>query len=169
MPFQNTDVFSFMDSVIDDSNSRYAYAGTFENGALVYITIALGDDIKIGDDNVVPYFTIINSHNGSTSIKAITTPIRITCSNTLQLAVKNAVSSFSFRHTFNAKSKVAQAKQSLEIGYQYYDDFGKELNQLTEISTNVDDLKKMLDVVFPVVAERTDIEGNILNEGQLQS
>ena len=96
VPFQNTDVFSFMDSVIDDSNSRYAYAGTFENGALVYITIALGDDIKIGDDNVVPYFTIINSHNGSTSIKAITTPIRITCSNTLQLAVKNAVSSFSF-------------------------------------------------------------------------
>ena len=167
VPFQNTDVFSFMDSVIDDSNSRYAYAGTFENGALVYITIALGDDIKIGDDNVVPYFTIINSHNGSTSIKAITTPIRITCSNTLQLAVKNAVSSFSFRHTFNAKSKVAQAKQSLEIGYQYYDDFGKELNQLTEISTNVDDLKKMLDVVFPVVAERTDIEGNILNEGAI--
>lgn len=167
VPFQNKDVFSFMDSVLDDSNSRYAYAGTFENGAIVYITIALGDEITIGDDKVAPYFTVINSHNGSTSIKAITTPVRITCENTLQLAVRNAVSSFSFRHTFNASQKVAQAKKSLEIGYAYFDEFGKELNQLTEMSANVDDLKKILDVVYPVVAERTDIEGNILNEGAI--
>tara|TARA_B100001564_G_scaffold257730_1_gene219569 strand:+ start:6429 stop:7430 length:1002 start_codon:yes stop_codon:yes gene_type:complete len=167
VPFQNTDVFGFMDNVIDDFGARYKNAGTFSNGAIVYVTLALGDDIVIGDDKVVPYFTVINSHNGSTSIKAITTPTRITCSNTLQLAVANSVSSFSFKHTFNAHSKVIQAKQSLEIGYKYYDEFGKELNKLVEVNANVDDLKKMLDVVYPIVDERTDIEGNILNEGAI--
>jgi|SRR5210317_496527 phage/plasmid-like protein (TIGR03299 family) len=167
VPFQNHEVFSFMDNVVSSVGASYENAGTFERGALVYITIKLGDEIKIADDKVVPYFTVINSHNGSTSIKAITTPIRITCSNTLQLAVKNSASSFSFRHTFNAKSKVAQARNSLEIGFQYYDEFGKELNKFAETSANVDDLKKMLDVVFPVVSERTDIKGNILNEGAI--
>ena len=167
VPFQNVDVFSFMDNVIDDFGARYKNAGTFSNGAIVYVTLQLGDDIVIGDDKVVPYFTVINSHNGSTSIKAITTPTRITCSNTLQLAVANSVSSFSFKHTYNAQSKVYQAKKSLEIGYKYYDEFSQELNKLVEISASVDDLKKMLDVVYPVVDERTDIEGNILNEGAI--
>jgi phage/plasmid-like protein (TIGR03299 family) len=153
VPFQNTDVFGFMDNVIDDFGARYQNAGTFSNGAIVYVTLKLGEDIVIGDDKVVPYFTVINSHNGSTSIKAITTPTRITCSNTLQLAVANSVSSFSFKHTFNASSKVIQAKESLEIGYKYYDEFYRELNKLVEVNANVD--------------ERTDIDGNILNEGAI--
>lgn len=167
VPFQNVDAFTFLDNVVDDFGAKYDTAGTFDNGAVVFIMLKLSDDIVIGDDKVVPYLTIINSHNGSTSIKAMTTPIRIVCSNTLRLAMANAVSSFSFKHTFNAKSKVAQAKESLEIGYKYYDTFGQDLNKLVETQASVDDLKKMLDVVFPVVAERTDIEGNILNEGAI--
>ena len=167
VPFQNVDAFTFLDNVVDDFGAKYDTAGTFDNGAVVFIMLKLSDDIVIGDDKVVPYFTVINSHNGSTSIKAITTPTRITCSNTLQLAVANSVSSFSFKHTYNAQSKVYQAKQSLEIGYKYYDEFATELNKLVEVSANVDDLKKMLDVVYPIVDERTDIEGNILNEGAI--
>jgi len=166
-PFQNKQCFDFLDNVIDDFGAKYDTAGAFDNGAIVFLMLELSNNIVIGDDKVVPYLTMVNSHNGSTSLKAFTTPIRITCSNTLKLAIKNAVSSFSFRHTKNANGKIAQARQSLEIGYKYYDEFGKELNKLTEISANVDDLKKILEVVFPVISERKDIEGNILNEGAI--
>jgi len=167
VPFQNKQCFDFLDNVIDDFGARYDTAGAFDNGAIVFLMLRLSNEVVIGDDKVVPYLTMINSHNGQTSLKAFTTPIRITCSNTMRLAIKQAVSSFSFKHTKNASSKIQQARRSLEIGYRYYDEFSHEMNKLVDVKANVDDLKKMLEVVYPVVSERTDIEGNILNEGAI--
>lgn len=163
-PFQNKDAFNFLDNIVDDFGATYDSAGAFDNGAIVYIMLKLSDDIVIGDDKVVPYLTLVNSHNGTTSLKAFTTPIRIVCSNTLRLAMQNAVSSFSFKHTQNAGTKISQARKSLQLGFAYYGEMQEELDKLIDVQVKKDEVQKMLDLILPVV-ERTDIEGNVLNEG----
>ncbi len=167
VPFQNIQCFDFLDLMIDDFGATYDTAGAFDNGAIVYMMLKLPKEIKVGDDEVVPYLTMVNSHNGSTSLKAFTTPIRITCSNTMRLAIKESKSSFAFKHTANATGKVAQGREALKLSFEYYDEFEKELQKFIETPATVDNLNEVLDNVLIVPQERTDIDHNILNEGAI--
>ena len=167
VPFQNVQCFDFLDLMIDDFGATYDTAGAFDNGAIVYMMLKLPQEIKIGDDEVVPYLTMVNSHNGSTSLKAFTTPIRITCSNTLRLAIQQSKSSFAFKHTANATGKIAQGREALQISFEYYDEFQKELEKFIETPATVDTLNNVLDNVLVLPTERTDIDHNILNEGAI--
>ena len=163
VPFQNVQCFDFLDLMIDDFGATYDTAGAFDNGAIVYMMLKLPQEIKVGDDEVVPYLTMVNSHNGSTSLKAFTTPIRITCSNTMRLAIQESKSSFAFKHTANATGKIAQGREALKLSFEYYDEFEKELQKFIETPASVDNLNEVLDNVLIVPQERTDIDHNILN------
>lgn len=167
VPFQNVDCFNFLDSVIDDFGATYEGAGSFQNGALVYVMLKLPNTVVIGDDKILPYLIVVNSHNGQTSVKAFTTPIRIVCSNTLRLAMSNSESSFSFKHTAQAQGKIAQARESLKISYKYYDDFQKEVDMLLDTQATTDTLNKVLDFALPIPSEREDINHKVLNEGAI--
>ena len=167
IPFQNQDCFDFLDDMVQEYGATYDTAGTFGSGAVVFIMLKLPKTIVVGDDQVVPYLTFINSHNGSTSLKALTTPTRITCSNTLRLAMHNSVSHFTFKHTINAYSKMSQGRKALDISFKYYDEFEEQTDKLLNTKVNVDNLNQILDTVMALPDEKTDISGNVLNEGAI--
>ena len=85
-PIQNIECFDFLDTVLDDSSARYETAGSLYGGKIVWMLVNLGKDIVVGEDRTVPYLLLTNSHDGSTAIKGMTTPIRVVCANTLSLA-----------------------------------------------------------------------------------
>ena len=109
-PIQNLECFDFLDTVLDDSTAKYETAGSLYGGKVVWMMINLGKDVVVGEDRTVPYLLMTNSHDGSTAIKGVTTPIRVVCSNTLKLALNNSTTGFSFRHTTNVHGKLAQAR-----------------------------------------------------------
>ena len=109
-PIQNLDCFDFLDTVMDDSTAKYETAGSLYGGKVVWMMINLGKDVVVGEDRTVPYLLMTNSHDGSTAIKGVTTPIRVVCSNTLKLALNNSTTGFSFRHTTNVHGKIDQAR-----------------------------------------------------------
>ncbi len=72
--------------------------------------------IRVGrEDLIEQYLFLTTSHDGSGSITAAFTPIRIVCNNTLNAALKNMSNVIKIRHTNNAKVRLEQAHKVMGI------------------------------------------------------
>ena len=128
---QNVQAFEFLDTLVDSDEARYAKEGTFNNGALTWIQLELSKVLPISD-NVRPYVTLYNTHDGSSAFKVLITPVRIWCQNTLRLAIKNATDTFSIRHTSSINGKIDEARKVLGFADKYYDTFSEEVEKLIQ-------------------------------------
>lgn len=117
---QNTEAFSFVDGIIGNGESevRYETAGSLYNGRRVFLLCRLPNMNLLGDD-VENYLFFTNSHDGSSSLMAGISNVRVVCNNTLQLAMKSASRSWKCRHTESIKGRQEEAKVSLGLAVKY--------------------------------------------------
>ena len=167
-PIQNSTCFDFLDRVLPDFDAKYETAGSLYDGRIVWMLLNLGQDVVVGDDKIVPYLLLTNSHDGSTAIKAMTTPVRVVCANTLALAVNNFQSSFSFRHTKNVENRIEEARNSLELSYKYVDGFSEEVEKLIDQQVTTDKFNDMVDLLMPL-PELADDNSNIQHYSTINS
>ena len=149
-PIQNIECFDFMDTVVDDSDAMYETAGSLHNGRIVWMLLNLNKSVQVDEDVTHNYLLLTNSHDGSSSLKGLTTPIRVVCANTLRMALGDMRNSFSFRHTKNLQGKVAQARSILTQSYNYVDAFQLEMEKLLDTEVTNDRFKEIMDTVLPI-------------------
>ena len=107
---QNRDAFSFFDSIVGGDGIMYETAGALGNGERIFITAKLPDYIRVGGDDLIEqYLFLTTSHDGSGSITAAFTPIRIVCANTLNAAMHRKSNTIRIRHTSGAKERLEEA------------------------------------------------------------
>ena len=111
---------------------------------------------KILDEDFDPYICFTNTHDGSGSIKAIMTPVRVVCQNTLSLALQGATRSWSTRHLGDMGSKLAEAKYTLKMANDYMDKFAVAADQLANTTITEDQAMKVVDELFPITTEMSD-------------
>jgi len=155
-PIQNNQCFDFLDTVLDDFDAKYETAGALDNGRIVWMLLNLGKDVVVGEDRTIPYLLLTNSHDGSTAIKALTTPIRVVCQNTLTFALNNYASQFSFRHTQNVHGRIEQARNALELSYQYVDGFQEEVERLIEQEVTDSKFEELVETIYPMPQLKED-------------
>lgn len=128
---QNNEAFDFVDDIVksDEVECRYETAGSLWNGKRIFLLVRLPDQNLLGD-NVENYLFFTNSHDGTSSLMAGITNVRVVCNNTLQLAMKEAKRVWRCRHTLNIKDKKMQAKENLGLAVKYLDDMGKVAEEL---------------------------------------
>ena len=56
--FQNAEMFSALDLLVDSGDARYAYAGEVKGGAQVYMVLELPRGVKIGNDEHAAYLVV---------------------------------------------------------------------------------------------------------------
>jgi len=155
-PIQNIECFDFMDTVVDDSDAMYETAGSLHNGRIVWMLLNLNKSVQVDEDVTHNYLLLTNSHDGSSSLKGLTTPIRVVCANTLRMALGDMRNSFSFRHTKNLQGKVAQARSILTQSYNYVDAFQLEMEKLLDTEVTNDRFKEIMDTVLPIPEPTTE-------------
>jgi phage/plasmid-like protein (TIGR03299 family) len=113
LPLQNRDAFAFFDSVVGAKAAVYDTAGALGNGQRIWVLAKLPDSIRIGKDDLVEeYLLLSNSHDGTSSVTAALTNVRVVCQNTLSMAVGGASKIIKVRHT---KSMDAGLQEGLRI------------------------------------------------------
>ncbi len=124
---QNTEAFTFFDSIVGEGKAIFETAGVLGIGERVFISAKMPDSIRIAgtDDLTEVYVLLTSSHDGTGSIVAAVVPIRVVCSNTLNAALRSTISRVSIRHTRNADGKLREAHRLLGISEKYV----KELNE----------------------------------------
>lgn len=109
---QNADAFAFFDAIVGGGEGiLYETAGVIGQGERIFITAKLPGYIRVGsgDDVTEKYIFLTTSHDGTGSITAAFTPIRIVCQNTLNAALRNMSNVVRIRHTAGAKERLEQA------------------------------------------------------------
>ena len=142
---QNRDAFSFFDSIVGGDGMLYETAGALGHGERIFITAKLPDYIRVGNDDLIEkYLFLTTSHDGSGSITAAFTPIRIVCANTLNAALRDQTNTVRIRHTSNAKQRLEQAHKVMGISDRLALQLESIFNNWTKVRISDNEVKKLI-------------------------
>lgn len=131
VPVQNEEHCEMLNLVSDESGAHFETAGSLKEGRQVFVTMKMPQAISIaGIDNIDLYLAGLNSHDGSSGFRFNVSPTRIVCANTQSMALRDAVSHYTVRHTAGAKAKIAEARQALDMVWEYSSAFEREAERL---------------------------------------
>ncbi len=165
---QNRTAFTFFDAIVGgDEGIMYETAGALGNGERIFITAKLPDYIKVDRaDLIEQYIFLTTAHDGSGSIQAAFTPIRIVCNNTLNIALRNHSNMVTIRHTASAPQQLAIAHKVLGISYNMAKELEPIFQQMAKTYVTDAETRRLItlamapnDVIFQAVRDkRTNVE-----------
>lgn len=151
---QNQEAFDFTDSLIGEG-CTYETAGSLAGGKKVFLLARMPQQKILGEE-YDPFICFTNTHDGSGSIRAISTPVRVVCQNTLSLALDTAKRHWAMRHTGNLEAKLDEAKRALELARDYMTNFEVVADQLANTTITEEDQIKVLESLFPIDENDTE-------------
>lgn len=137
---QNSKAFEFIDHLQQHfgQQSIIETAGALNEGSRVYVTCRLDEDFYLDDfkkDAVENYIIITTSHDGSGAIKIFSSPVRVVCQNTLNMALMKKTESISYKHTKNVRERMDYEKivaRFLEQSKMLKNNFINKMRELRE-------------------------------------
>lgn len=146
---QNRDAFTFFDAIAQKNQIVYETAGALGQGERIFITAKLPGHIRVGNDDLIEkYIFLTNSHDGSGSITAAFTPVRVVCQNTLNAAMGNLSGAVRIRHTASAKERLLQAHQIMGLASKIADQKQDLFNRWIKVKITDKELKRLIQVAM---------------------
>jgi phage/plasmid-like protein (TIGR03299 family) len=121
VPFQNSQVFSFLDSLREGEGLRYHTAGSLKGGAKIWVLAQMPGEFTIGRlsgavNTHYPFLLVVAGHDGYTGINIMPTDVRAECANTCEYAEMGAQGRkqhWSVAHTASAEAKLRVAASAI--------------------------------------------------------
>lgn len=147
---QNTDAFAFFDAIVADGKGiNYETAGALGNGERIFITAKLTEGITVGNDDLIDqYIFLSTSHDGTGSITAAFTPVRVVCQNTLNAAMGRLSNVVRIRHTSGAKERLKQAHHLMGIVSRSTEMTAGIFNRWAKIRISDKEVKKLIELAL---------------------
>ena len=149
---QNETLFEFGDNLLDGGAS-WESAGSIKGGRIVFGSLVIPKEIvldeKGANDKTTTYLLVHTSHDGSVSVQASVTPVRVVCQNTLNIALKGTQQSFKLRHTQSVDGKIQIAREALGLSFAYMDIFEQEAKALFETAVTDLEFNKIITSIYP--------------------
>lgn len=150
--FQNEELFTFGDNILDGGAS-WESAGSIKNGKVVFGSLVVPREFILdpqgANDKTTTYLLVSSSHDGSASVTASITPVRVVCQNTLNMALKGVKQSFKLRHTLKTGERVAEARRVLGLTFQHMDTFESLAKDLFQSSMDAKGWDTLVNAVYP--------------------
>lgn len=148
---QNDEMMSFADALLD-AGAVFETAASLRGGQVVFAAMELPEGITIEGDNgkTRSFVVVANGHNGLFPLKAMITPVRVVCMNTLNAALGSAKMSFTLRHTAKVEGRVAEAKRTLGIAHQVSDEFRIIAGEMIKATLLESEINAIVNRVFPL-------------------
>ena len=145
---QNRDCFAFVANLLD-SELVFETAGSLWGGRQVFITAELPDHITVGGDEVRPYLVLSACHTGTGAIRAMTTPVRAVCANTVRAALGRARAVYRVRHVGDPTSQLHEARAVLGMTVDYYRQFAAFGDRLALTQMSERAMRSVLARLYP--------------------
>jgi phage/plasmid-like protein (TIGR03299 family) len=147
---QNLEAFDFFDSITQAGEAMYETAGVLGIGEKIFVTAKMPNTIRIAgtDDLTEVYVLLTSSHDGSGSIIAAVTPVRVVCQNTLNMALSNTINRVAIRHTSAVKDRLAEAHKVLGISKAFVTEANECFNHLSKKYVSDDAVKELIRNLF---------------------
>ena len=146
---QNHELFDISDKIAE-YGARYESAGSLREGKNIFTTMVIERPLVVEGDVHIPYLVMASSHDGSMATKALLSPVRVVCMNTLRLAIARSHRTFTIRHTASAQRNMAEARRALDLSFKYYDGFELEVQALMAQVVTDEQFDEIIEKVFPL-------------------
>lgn len=169
---QNIEGFEFIDDCLGDG-IEFVKAGTYNKGERVFIA-AKAPSVNICGDEVIPHILFTNSHDGSGTVQAIFTPMRLVCSNGLMLPAEgheSGIVKIKIQHTKNVKDRLMIAKEVILKNNIYIEALKKEAEELLATPFTESQFKALSEELAGIkgVEDEKVTRGQIALVGDLQT
>jgi phage/plasmid-like protein (TIGR03299 family) len=140
--FQNGEMFSALDALVESGEARYAAAGELKGGAQVWMVLELPKEVKIKGDPHAAYILARTSHDGSCSLGISPIVNRLFCTNQISGIFKKQAT-YSLKHTTNAKLSVSDVRNLLGVIYTGIEDYESIASQLLDVKVDDKEVKNI--------------------------
>ena len=158
-PLQNKEAFSFFDAVVGTKEAMYHTAGSLGKGEKIWILAQLPGSIQVThEDKVEKYLLLANSHDGSSAVEMMFTPIRVVCQNTLNMALNSYEQGkkIRMRHTISLGQKVLDVREQLGIINNQYNMFEELSQKMVGIQQNQKEFIAYLEQIGVITKEEDE-------------
>lgn len=147
-PIQNADAFGIVGDLIDLGKMEIETAGALGKGETAWMLLKNGQEIEVrSGDAVKPRLLVVTSHDGTRSLQAIPTAVRVVCQNTLN-AVRDRAA-LNIRHTSSAGERIKTAQAILADYGRTMETTAAQYRAMAAKDLQADDIRQYLATVFP--------------------
>lgn len=151
---QNINAFEFFDDFCRDGDMTMETAGVLDEGRKVWVLAKVKESFKIGrNDEIDSYLLFSNPHQYGMSTTVMSTPIRVVCENTLQMALAGKTDMMlrlNHRREFNNE----EVKKTLNLNKQRLDTYQEAAEFLASKRYDEDQLMEYFGEVFPLTSNK---------------
>lgn len=153
-PIQNRQGFEFLQELVGRFDVVWESAGVLRGGKRVFISIRLPEAVTVDaegiNDTVVPYVAVMNDHSGQGTFQCVVTPWRPVCANTERFAVRDAHTRWAVRHTAGATDQIKEARRTLGLSAQYFEQFAAEETALARTDIAIAQFHQVIGDLWPL-------------------
>lgn len=147
-PIQNEDIADILDPIAEDWPLETI--GGLRHGQKIFVVLDSGT-YKVGPENeeIDGYFLVTDDKAGNQSLRALYTPTRVVCMNTLQIALSEADMTINIQHTSDAQDELefyAQVMKNMQEGQEAAHE---AMDELARADVQVGDVQEVLDHTYP--------------------
>jgi phage/plasmid-like protein (TIGR03299 family) len=149
---QNREAFDFLDSLALRGEVRYHTAGALGRGERIWMLAKLPGDLMVRgtEDRVEKYLLLYNSHDASSALRCLWTPIRVVCANTVSAALRRGEGTgISIWHLGEIRDKVDAARRALGLATEFFEAFGEGADFLAGYTPTRDQLDAYFRALYP--------------------
>jgi phage/plasmid-like protein (TIGR03299 family) len=165
VPVQNAEAFEFFKEFVEEGDAILETAGALHGGKYVWGLANLGESFTLGKGDTVKGYVLVGCpHEQGKSLLIKFTPIRVVCSNTLAMALRNTTADGkgvrlpefrrAHRSEFTGES-IKEAKTALGIAREQLDEFEQTARTLKKMKMGMDD---HIDILAPIFGKKQDID-----------
>lgn len=165
--FQNGEIFSALDTLIDSGEARYAAAGEYDGGAKVWMLLELPNEINVANDPHAAFILAKTSHDGSSSV--IIKPVieRLFCSNQINKIYRGKNKyTYTLKHTSNSKLDVSEIRHIMGLTYDNIQAYSDIANHLLDKEIAREHALNYFKKVFPLPAHIEESPHHLLSMGE---
>jgi len=155
---QNTEAFSFFDSIVDKGEAIFHTAGVLGKGEKIFVTAKLPEDILVHGEKVENWLLLTSGHDGKSSIQVGFSSIAVVCENTLQAALRGLQNRVSITHLANAKQKLIEAARIMGIASKYVTELNPIFNKMASVKITDLQLRSYIEQVMKPAKETINKE-----------
>jgi phage/plasmid-like protein (TIGR03299 family) len=142
---QNVVGHELFEALSEGADLEDGTGGTTQSGKTCYLTARVNEPTMVNGDTtfIYPYVVVTWAHDGSGSIQARRTSVRVVCQNTVsysEMDAKRSGRNFTFRHTAKVMERIAEAKEVISGARADTAEFIELANELAAI--NVTDAQR---------------------------
>jgi phage/plasmid-like protein (TIGR03299 family) len=146
---QNKEAFSFFDAIVGEKLAMFHTAGALGVGERIWMLAKLPGELWVTPkDNIEQYLLLTNSHDGSSAVQIMATPIRVVCQNTLNVAINMRTDQKTrVRHTLNMGTGIEEIRTQLGLVGNYFRIFEELGRHLVSKQANTKVVEELFDAL----------------------